>query len=156
MSEPTLDDVRDYAGKAWQLFTRERNLNASLDWADTPDGGDERMVSARVCGQGAAYALQRFTADYHVALGAPGDQRPQFDYTDPARVACVWRKSGVWIELWVSTEQAMERKPAPPPRVFQAATSEPVVSAPADNRSPFSRASGRLPFTRRTRKAPAA
>ncbi|WP_399559510.1 hypothetical protein OIA45_48780 (plasmid) [Streptomyces chartreusis] len=159
MNEPSLDDVRAYAGKAWRLFSGERNLNATLAWSDDPSvPGGSRMVSARVCGQGAAYALQRFTADYHVVLGAPGDQRPTYDYTDPDRIACVWRKSGVWIELWVSAAQDVQRKPVPAPAVARAqATGPSVLSAPVPAQTaptaPTRRGLGaRLPFPRNRRK----
>lgn len=156
MSTPSLDDVRAYAGRSWRLFTDSRNLNAHLEWTgDTPGEAGQPMLSARVCGQGAAYALQSFTADYHVVLGAPGDQRPQFDYTDPDRIACVWRKSGVWIELWVSQQQAIERKPTPPTVVRVAGVGEPVLSAPIPAqpaRAATRRGLGaRLPFARNRR-----
>lgn len=149
MTDPSLDDVRAYAGKAWQLFCRERNLNATLTWSDDPGPANARMVSAQVCGQGAAHALQRFTADYHVVLGAPGDQRPQYDYTDPDRTACVWRKSGVWIELWVSAEQALERRTVPAPCAAREVVAEtPLLSGPTRRPEPRPGLGARLPFVR--------
>jgi hypothetical protein len=151
MKQPaTLGDVRDYAQQAWTLFTRERNLTATLTWSEetgTPDGGP--LVSAQVGGQGAAHALQRFTSSYHVVLGAYGDQRPQFDYTDPGRVVCFWRKSGVWIELWAPAGSVETPEPAVAPEPVQAA------SAPSLTESVASALRGlgdRLPTTRRKKE----
>lgn len=128
--------AKNHAMKAWYLFTRERNFHAIVpDWrtGTSPDGSPH--LSVEVVGPGAAHALRLFTADYFVVLGQPGDQRPAFDYSTPGRVACVWRKYGVWIELWHPDSQAT--------------TPVPVPSRPALRR--VLRPGGRLPFTRRPR-----
>jgi hypothetical protein len=139
MSE-TLDEVRAYADKAWSLFNKERDLAARLAWETTssaPDGS--RLVSAQVAGQAAPHALRLFTSGYPLVLGAAGDQRPQFDYSVLGRVACVWRKSGVWIELWI-------------PDTATPAAALPVP-APAVESSRYL-LGGRLPFTRNRRPKP--
>lgn len=128
--------ARGHARAAWLLFTGERNLRPRLvDWqtGTAPDGSPQ--VSARVDGPGGADALRRFTASHHLALGNPGDLRQSFDYTVPGRTACVWRSSGVWVELW--HPDSPETAPAP-------------VHAPS---RPASAArwglGGRLPYSRR-------
>lgn len=154
MKQPaTLDDVREYAQQAWTLFTRERNLTATLTWSEetaTPDGGP--LVSARVEGQGAAHALQRFTADCHVRLGAFGDQRPQFDYSVPNRVVCFWRKSGVWIELSAPASAVEIPEPAVAPEPVQAAAAPTLTGSVA---AALRGLGDRLPTTRRKKETTA-
>lgn len=147
-----LDMAREHAVKAWRLFTDNRNLRAPLaewDTTTTPDGSP--YLSVEVTGRGAAHALSRFAADYHITLPNPGDVRPQFDVTAVGRTVLVWRCLGVWVELWHS-----DSAPAAP------GSPEPVLSGPKPAQAPaqgvvppmrrsFRRPSGRLPFTRRQR-----
>jgi hypothetical protein len=129
--------AKEYAIKAWRLFTQERNFRAKApDWRETttPDGSPS--LTAEVVGPGAAHALRLFTADYHVRLDYPGDQRPTFDYSTEGRVACVWRKYGVWIELWIP--DSVRDLPAPVPSV---------------SRRLLKRPAGRFPFTRRLKES---
>lgn len=126
--------AKDHAMKAWYLFTRERNFRAIVpDWRTGTSEDGSPMLSVEVVGPGAAHALRLFTADCFVVLGGPGDQRPAFDYSVPGRTACVWRKYGVWIELW--HPDAQEAAPSP---------SRPVLRR-------VLRPGGRLPFTRKAR-----
>lgn len=116
MEEDAVTTARGHARAAWLLFSRERNLNAILDRWQTgtaPDGSPR--ISAQVTGTAAAYALRRFTADYHLVLGASGDQRQTVDFSTPGRTSCVWRKSGVWVELWHSDTPTPAPIPSPTP-----------------------------------------
>jgi hypothetical protein len=129
--------AKDHAIKAWYLFTRDRNFKAIVpDWQAGTSADGSPTLSVEVVGRGAVHALRLFTADYYVVLGGPGDQLPGFDYSTPGRVACVWRKHGVWIQLWHPDATV----PAP----------EPVTtpSRPSLRRT-LTRPGGRLPFTRR-------
>ncbi|MEW2266923.1 hypothetical protein [Streptomyces sp. NPDC047868] len=133
--------AQQHAATAWRLFTSERNLNAIVpDWREGAGEDGTPNVSAEVVGPGAAHALQLFTANYYVVLGGPGDQRPAFSYGTPGRVSCVWRKDGVWIELW---HPEVQNAPLPAPQLA------PVPASTA--RRILSRPSGRLPFGRRTK-----
>ena len=126
--------AKDRAISAWYQFMREANLRAIIpDWRTgiTPDGAPSLTVE--VVGPGAAYALRRFAADFPISVGLPGDQRPQLDYSVRGRTACVWRKYGVWVELWHA-----DTVPAAP------------VPSPAGRRL-LLRPGGRLPFTRNRR-----
>jgi hypothetical protein len=138
---------KDHAVKAWSLFTHNRNFKARVPgWRETtaPDGSP-RLV-AEVVGPGAAHALRLFASQYPLVLGGVGDQRPGFDYSVPGRVTCVWRSSGVWVELWHPEPVA----PAPEPVVAPAP--EPVVAPSRMSlRKAFARPGGRLPFTRRSK-----
>jgi hypothetical protein len=131
--------AKDHAMKAWYLFARERNFKAIVpDWRTgvSPDGSP--TLSVEVVGPGAAHALCLFTSGHPIALGEPGDQRPGFDYSTPGRVTCVWRRHGVWIEFWHPDTVTAVIEPAPGP------------SRPPGRRM-FTRPSGRLPFTRRSK-----
>lgn len=144
----TLEDAKDHAIKSWYLFTDNRGLKARIpDWrtSTAPDGSP--ALSVEVVGPGAAYALSLFASQYHLVLGHPGDQRPQFDYSVPGRTSCVWRRAGVWVELWHPDTLPASPQPVPP------------VSAPAEVAAPGTSGrnprgglfgpSGRLVFTRR-------
>jgi hypothetical protein len=131
--------AKDHAVKAWYLFANHLNFKARVpDWRETkaPDGSP-RLV-AEVVGPGAAHALRLFASQYPLVLGGEGDQRPGFDYSTPGRVTCVWRRHGVWIELWHPDTVTAVLEPARAP-------SRPPV------RRLFTRPSGRLPFTRRSK-----
>ncbi|MFD7995581.1 hypothetical protein [Streptomyces mexicanus] len=135
-SDSALTAAKLHAIHAWTLFTRDRNLAARVpDWrtSTAPDGSPH--LSAEVAGPGAAHALHAFAADYLLILGKPGDVRPQFDYSRPGRISCVWRSGGVWVELWHPEEVA--GLPA---------------AVPSEPEAGVSRASGRFLFTRRSKK----
>ncbi|MFK0288299.1 hypothetical protein ACIQVL_48685 [Streptomyces sp. NPDC090499] len=129
--------AQEHAQKAWATFTQDRNLTErTTGWQTgiSPDGSP--TLSAQITGPDVAHALRLFTADSYVMLGQPGDQRPQFDYSVPGRTACVWRKYGVWIELW---------HPDSPETVS-------ADTRAVRRRNLLSRASDRLPFTRRSKE----
>lgn len=141
----------EHAARSWQLFTREKGYTATVtDWRTehTPDGTP--LLSARVTGRGAGYALGRFARDFYVVL-QPGDVRPQFDISQPGRTVLVWRYGGVWVELWhpETVDAVVEPVPAAPaPPVV---VSAPVASSAARRLFLLRRPSGRLPFTRKSR-----
>jgi hypothetical protein len=158
MTDTTTDllaEARDHATQSWQLFAREKGLDATApDWEEsvTPDGSP--LLSAWVPGRRAGWALKMFARDFHVNLPFPGDVRPQFDVTVSDRVVLVWRRDGVWVELWhpagaLETPEPVPAVSAPPAAVQTAPT--PTVPPSPDRRSLFGRPSGRLPFTRRTK-----
>lgn len=140
----------EHAARSWQLFAREKGYTATVtDWRTehTPDGTP--LLSARVTGRGAGYALGRFARDFYVVL-QPGDVRPQFDISQPGRTVLVWRYGGVWVELWHPEGADAAVEPVP-------AALAPEVAAPAATASAarrlflLRRPSGRLPFTRKPR-----
>ena len=138
MTDDTVTAARDQATRAWTLFTQERNLRARIpDWRTTTSPDGHTNLSVEVAGPGAAHALRLFASQYHLVLGQPGDQRPTFDYSTPGRTACVWRSSGVWVELW--HPDTVAHLPAAP------------VTRQPPRRGLLSRASDRLPYTRRTK-----
>jgi hypothetical protein len=154
MTDTTTDllaEAREHATQSWKLFARDKGLDGALLWVEsvTPDGSP--MLSAQVPGQRAGWALKLFARDFHVNLPFPGDVRPQFDVTVPDRVVLVWRRDGVWVELWHPAGAVETPEPAPavpePPVAVQAAPKPPTVPV---RRSLFGRPSGRLPFTRRS------
>jgi hypothetical protein len=157
MTDTTTDllaEAREHATQSWKLFAREKGLDATAPaWEEsrTPDGSP--LLSARVPGRRAGWALKMFARDFHVNLPFPGDVRPQFDVTVPDRVVLVWRRDGVWVELWHPAGAVETPEPEPavsePPVAVQAAPTPPAV--PAARRSLFGRPSGRLPFTRRSK-----
>ena len=140
VDDDNVTTARGHARAAWLLFARERRLHATLTGWQTgtaPDGSPQ--ISAEVTGPGAAHALSRFTAGHDLVLGQPGDQRQTVDYSVPGRTACVWRKNGVWVELWCSDTPST---PSPP------------VQAPVRPVSQKARRGlgGRLPFPRRSKE----
>lgn len=148
MTDNTLDDARAHAAKAWSLFNQERRLDAHLTWdpagtETTQDGS--ALVSARVEGRAAGYALHLFTSSYMLILGAPGDQRPKYDFTDPDRVACVWRSRDVWVELWVPADAPSAPEPVAPAQAVPAQSPHESVATALRGLG------GRLPFTRNRR-----
>jgi hypothetical protein len=157
MTDTTTDllaATREHAAQSWHLFAREKGLDeTSPVWevSVTPDGSP--LLSAQVPGRRAGWALKMFARDFHVNLPFPGDLRPQFDVTVPDRVVLVWRRDGVWVELWhpagaVDTAEPMQAVSEPPVAVQPAPVPTPPP-VPA-RRSLFGRPSGRLPFTRRS------
>jgi len=159
----SVDAARQHATKSWQTFTNGRNVDSpTLEWVGTvaPDGSP--LLSGRVSGRRAVWALRAFAADFHLNLPHPGDVRPQFDIEVADRVVLVWRRDGVWVELWHpagAVDRAEPARTAPkPPQAVQGAP-KPVPSPstiPAARRSLLSRASARLPYTRRKKETPAA
>lgn len=145
------DQARTHIETAWTRFMTDRNLKPALPgWRTLTAGDGTPMLSARVVGPGAAHALARFIDTGPIGLPLPGDTRPTVDFSTPGRVAYVWRSHGVWIELWVpdSPVQAPESTQR---TVSGVALTDPVPPALSTPRSFVSRASGRLPFTRRTK-----
>jgi hypothetical protein len=148
-----LAEARDHAAQSWRLFAREKGLDpAAPSWVEsrTPDGSP--LLSARVPGRCAGWALRMFARDFYVNLPHPGDVRPQFDVTVSDRVVLVWRRDEVWVELWHPAGASDTAEPAgpvsEPPAAVHAAPVPTPPAAPA-RRLLFGRPSGRLPFTRR-------
>jgi hypothetical protein len=159
-----LHAARLHADSSWQMFADQAKLgsDAALAWQEetTPEG--KVLLSGRVAGPRAVWALDQFARDFHLHLNPAGDQRPQFDVSQPGRTVVVWRYGGVWVQLWhpeaaVDAPKAAEPvHDAPAPPVTVQATPEPKPKPAAPVRSPvrslISRASGRLPYTRTRRK----
>lgn len=143
MTHPLCPDTAiDHATRSWTTFVVDRNRNARLSpWKTRTAADGQLLVSFEVVGPDAAPALAAFAgmAEYLRALQSD-DLRPVFDYDTPDRVACVWRTAGVWVELWhPDTPPAAPAAPVP---------SQQTVRPP----SLLSRASTRLPYTRRHTK----
>ncbi|MYW46357.1 hypothetical protein [Streptomyces sp. SID161] len=147
MPEPTLSDAREHAIHSWILFVTTCGLTASLPTWTTgtaPDGNP--VLSAEVAGPGAAHALSRFASEYHLTLPHPGDARPQFDVEVVDRTVLVWRRDGVWVELWHPNTVPAAPEPA------QTAPG-PVQATPASAVRAALRGLGdRLPTTRRNKE----
>jgi hypothetical protein len=156
MTDTTTDllaEARDHATQSWHLFAREKGLDeTSPVWEESVTLDGSPLLSAQVPGQRAGWALKMFARDFHVNLPFPGDLRPQFDVTVSDRVVLVWRRDGVWVELWHPARAVETPEPVPavsePPVAVRAA---PKPSTDPVRRSLFGRPSGRLPFTRRTK-----
>jgi len=154
----SVDAAREHATKSWQTFTNDRNVDGPTPvWQEStaPDGSP--LVSGRVFGRRAAWALKAFAADFYLTLPHLGDIRPQFDVDVPDRVVLVWRRDGVWVELWhpaVAVDRPQPRQAAPEPSMAVQGAPAPAPSPstiPAARRSFLTRPGGRLPFTRRTK-----
>ncbi|MFE6575999.1 hypothetical protein [Streptomyces rochei] len=133
MPDSSVTAARLQAVNAWTRFTTDRNLQARTpDWRTSlaPDG--RPVLSAEVAGPGAAHALRLFADLHYLPLPESGDLRPFWDVDVPGRTVLVWRSGGVWVELWHP----------------DTVTGLPAVR-PARGRSLLSRASARLPYTRR-------
>ncbi|MFD7868022.1 hypothetical protein [Streptomyces sp. NPDC059783] len=125
--------VKTIATRSWYETVRDRYPTALVpDWRAGRTETGEPVLTVQVIGQYAQEALHRFAADYPLTLGGPGDQRPGFEYR-PGRVVCVYRRNGVWIEMWHRDTPTL---PAPTPAVM-----------PKRLGGLFP--SGRLPFRRR-------
>lgn len=142
-----LTEAKDHAVRAWYLFTRERNLKTTVrGWEATAALDGSPYLRVQVVGPRAAYALRLFTSEYPLVL-RPDDQRPAYDYSIPGQVACVWRRGGVWVELWHPDK--------PTPKTVPVAARPPLTAASptsAARPSLISRASARLPYTRRKKE----
>lgn len=143
-----------HAQNAWQLFTSSHNYDATVPSWEVSDTGDgSPCLSSQVVGESAAHALQRFARDYPLVLGNDGDQRPQFDVTQPGRTVLAWRYDGVWVELWHpdSVTDTLQ-----PPKPVRGAPAPPVAAqaGTAMGRAFLRRPSARLPFTRRKKETP--
>lgn len=155
-----LHAARLHADESWALFALQKAIPADTkpEWQETAtDGGV--VLSGRVTGRRAVWALDRFARDFYLNLKNLGDVRPQFDITQPDRVVLVWRYGGVWVELWhpetaVDAPKAAEPVHDAPAPVQAAPEPKPKPAAPVRSpvRSLISRASGRLPYTRNRRK----
>ena len=137
-----LEAAREHATHAWALFTDNRGLKDTLpDWQASiaPDGSP--VLSAQVVGGDPARALSLFASQYYLTLPHPGDLRPQFDTDVPGRTVLVWRRDGVWVELWHP-----DTAPAAPDPV-------PVLSAPVPAPADAARRGlgARFTFTRNRR-----
>lgn len=141
MPEDLTAAVRDHATRSWNLFTRDKKLQARIpDWRTTTSPDGNTVLSVEVAGPGAAHALRLFATHCHVTLTEPGDLRPQFDVDVPDRTVLVWRHCGVWVQLWhPDTVTDLPHTPVP---------SAPPVR-PVKPKTFLSRASARLPSTRR-------
>jgi hypothetical protein len=149
--------ARTHIQTAWTRFMEDRNFKATVaDWETVTAADGSVLLSGRVAGPGAAYALQRFVAIGPLGLPRPGDTRPVVDYSVPGRTAYVWRSYGVWVELWVPDAEALAPAPVRPP-AGRREPAEHVLSAPVPAKpSTAARArrglGARLPFTRRSKK----
>ena len=159
--------ARMHAEQAWQTFTQGRALTDTKPaWEEehTPDGS--LLLSGLLTGLRARYALYRFARDYWLTLG-PADVRPQFDIHQPGRTVLVWRRDGVWVQLW-HPDSVVDAPQAPEPvlvvteAVLGAAVPStsapaapvapvPVSAAPAVKRPFLAGPSARLRFTRKQR-----
>jgi hypothetical protein len=153
-----LHAARLHADESWQIFVLQKELfDTNPDWQETTTG-EAVLLSGQLVGSRPVWALDRFARDFHLHLAHLGDQRPQFDVTQPGRTVLVWRYGGVWVELWHPNTAADVSEPAIPvfsrrvrPVAVQTTPKpEPAPAAPA--RSLISRASDRLPFTRNRHK----
>ncbi|MFE0207056.1 hypothetical protein [Streptomyces sp. NPDC058985] len=135
-------------------------------WAETEAGRHESLaawtvsrlddgslfLSARVRGREPGRALHRF-ADRQAGYLAnrphtPGDQLPTLDVSQAGREAVLWRTGGVWVELWhPDTVTVLPATPAAPSPAL--APPAPATAPAVPRRSLLSRASARLPYTRR-------
>jgi hypothetical protein len=98
------------------------------------------MVSGRIDHPYAADLLLTFVKEGPLILrvAAGRCQQPTLDHSIPGRTACLWLDGGVWVELWH-------------PDTAPATEAAPAYDAPAKlARLLRTRASDRLPFTRRT------
>jgi hypothetical protein len=154
----SVDAAREHADQAWLTFTNGRNLHILRPhWREevTPDGSP--LLSGQVVGRLAERALRAFAADFYLTLPHPGDIRPQLDTSVPDRVVLVWRRDGVWVELWhpagaVDRPEPARTAPEASTAVQGAPKPAPTPSTiPAARRSFLSRPGARLPFTRRNK-----
>lgn len=154
-----LEKARLHADSSWQMFTREKGLSDTRpEWRrkSTPDGG--LLLSGRLVGSRAVWALNRFARDFYMHLGA-GDVYPQFDIHQPGRTVLVWRRDGVWVELWhpdtvVDAPTPVEpvQSASVPPPVVQAVPEPAAAPAPGTGRRrALLGPGGRLTFTRNRR-----
>jgi hypothetical protein len=150
-----LTAAKFHAQNSWSVFTGQHGYDAAVpSWTEGSTGDGSPCLSSQVVGESAAHALQRFARDYHLVLGNDGDQRPQFDVTQPGRTVLAWRYDGVWVELWHSDSATDTPQPQRPvhgtPAAPLAAQAAPPAS-PSARRALLLRPSARLPFTRRSK-----
>ena len=147
MPDPALQAAREHAVHSWSIAMATCGLSATLpNWTTStaPDGAP--VVSAEVAGPAAAYALSRFASEYHLNLPHPGDMRPQFDIEVTDRTVLVWRRDGVWVELWHPNTAAVVPEPA------QTAPSPAQATPAAAVRAALRGLGDRLPTTRRNKE----
>jgi hypothetical protein len=154
-----LHAARLHADGSWAIFAAEKHLGTDAEptWAEEPGPDGTVLLSGQVTGPRAVWALDRFARDFYMVLKNPGDQRPQFDISQPGRTVVVWRYGGVWVELWhpeaaVDAPKAAEPVHDAPVPSRPSPTPKPAPSPAAPVRSLISRASDRLPYTRNRRK----
>ncbi|NUQ95815.1 MAG: hypothetical protein HOY79_04400 [Streptomyces sp.] len=157
-TDATIGKARDTLNSSWYGFMADRNLSTAFpDWRTDTAGDGTPLLSGRVSGRGAAHAVAQFIRLGKIGLPVDGDTRPSIDYDTPGRVAYVWRFYGVWVELWHPDGAVQDVVDVPPssvpetPAPAPVKAAEPVLSAPVPRRSLISRASGRLPYTRRNK-----
>lgn len=97
---------------AWDSHARHHGWTAVIyGWSlHIADDGAPLLVG-RVTGPAAEKVLASFAGDSLLILGEQGDQRPTFDYSEPGRVACLWRTGGMWVRLWTPDASAARQKP---------------------------------------------
>jgi len=143
MPDPALLAAQEHATQSWTLFTNARSLTATLPTWTTGTAPDGRpVVSAKVAGPRAAYTLARFASESDLILPHPGDLRPQFDIEVTDRTVLVWRRDGVWVELW--HPNPVPARPEPAQAAPAAAQPTPASAARAALRG----LGDRLPTTR--------
>ncbi|MFE1949979.1 hypothetical protein ACFW9D_05855 [Streptomyces sp. NPDC059524] len=137
--------VKDHAVDAWYEFAHERAHKARIpSWRQgtAPDGSPR--LTCEVVGPDAARVLHLFASVGPLVYwqGGGGDTKPTYDY-QAGRTAVVWRRQGVWVELWVPDTPAKPSQPARSPH-------GPATATTGGKRLvPRPRPSGRLPFGRR-------
>lgn len=165
MTTPALHP--DAVKAKYDLLKRWRDTEAGRketlsSWKVTRLDDGALMVSARVRGPNPGQAFDQFVDRQAMYLAnrmgsETTDRLPALDVTDPGRTAVVWRTDGVWVELWHPAEaagrpQPRQAAPEPSTAVQGAPTLRPSPSTiPAARRSLLTRASGRLPYTRRNK-----
>jgi hypothetical protein len=153
----SVDAAREHATKSWLMFTNGRNVASTApEWEKSvaPDGSP--FLSGRVSGRRAVWAIRTFAADFYLTLPHPGDVRPQFDIEVPDKVVLVWRRDGVWVELWHPAQadaspEPRQAAPGPSTPVQGAPTPAPPATPATFRRWLLTRPGGRLPYTRRNK-----
>lgn len=148
---PSVTEERLAAEHTLDTVLNATRLTATReDWHTTHTSAGV-LLSARVSGEDAARAVQVMTEGRYRTV--PPFQHAHLDYSVPGRVACVWRSAGVWFELWHDDTVGGPVKTAPAPVLVRVA--EPAAApgpVPVPRPTLLSRASGRLPFTRRRKE----
>ena len=130
-----LTEAINRAKATWNAFSTEMRGDAiAPSWRTGTAADGAPLLTAEVVGAQKVEALHRFASQYPLALRGEGDQRPAYEY-HPGRTVCVWRTSGVWVELWHPDPVT------PPTEPVQAPAPRPVPKP-----GPVSSPSGRLPL----------
>lgn len=133
------------AERAWKFRHRYgAAADALTPWTSTTAADGRPCHTARVDCSDAVNVLTDFV-NSSPAGGVHGDQqRPVLDYSVEGRIGCLWLLDGEWIELWAADTPAPQTVPRPRAGVTPAMADK-LLGASL-------RPSGRLPFTRRTKK----